>query len=540
MDKIYVFGHKKPDTDSVCSAIVLSYLKNKLGYNTEPKILGNVNTETEFVLEKFGFEKPEILNDVKLQIKDVNYFKNVNFNQNKSIYKAYKFMNEKKMSMMPIVDDNEKLVGIISMKDIAKNLIDEDYALLDTTYDNIIETIEGTEVLKYDSEIKGEIKAASYQHQTLIETVNLNENNILIVGNRNKVIEHAIEKNVKLLVLTGGATLNEEHMNLAKDNKINIISTNYDTFKTTRYISFADHVSSIALKENIVSFNENDFVTDFTEIASNTKYSNFPVVDDEMKCLGLLKLADIKDSKKKKVILVDHNESKQSADGIDEADIIEVVDHHNIGNIGTSSPISFRTMPVGCTNTILYTLFKENNIEIPKNIAGLMISAIASDTLLLKSPTTTELDKIVLEELSLISGINWEEYGLEMLQAGASLKGKTREEVLYSDFKNFQVDEHKMGIGQISTFNIDEFLSDKDNYIELINKTALNNEYEILALFVTDIIKNGSYIFFNDSANNLVSEAYDLESIEQGTYLDGVVSRKKQMVPNLMDILKRK
>lgn len=540
MDKIYVFGHKKPDTDSVCSAIVLSYLKNKLGYNTEPRVLGNINSETEYALKKFGFETPSLLNDVKLQIKDVNYFKNVNFNQKKSIYKAYKFMNEKKMSMMPIVDDDEKLIGIVSMKDIAKNLIDDDYALLDTTYDNILETVEGKKILKFNNEIKGEIKAASYQHQTLIETANLGKNNILIVGNRNKVIEHALEKNIKLLVLTGGAVLKEEHLNLAKKNKINIISTDYDTFKTTRYISFADHVSSITLKEGIVSFNESDFVTDFTEIASNTKYSNFPVVDDNMKCLGLLKLADIKEQKKKKVILVDHNEVKQSADGIDESDIIEVVDHHNIGNIGTSSPISFRTMPVGCTNTILYTLFKENNIEIPKNIAGLMISAIASDTLLLKSPTTTALDKIVLEELSDIAGIDWMEYGLEMLKAGSSLKGKTREEVLYSDFKNFQVDEHKMGIGQISTFNIDEFLSNKDNYINLINQTATNNEYDILALFVTDIIKNGSYVFYNDSAENLVREGYNLDTIEQGIYLDGVVSRKKQMVPNLMDILKRK
>ena len=222
------------------------------------------------------------------------------------------------------------------------------------------------------------------------------------------------------------------------------------------------------------------------------------------------------------------------------ADIIEVVDHHNIGNIGTSLPISFRTMPVGCTNTILYTLFQENNIEIPKNIAGLMISAICSDTLLLKSPTTTELDKIVLNELSKLSGINWKEYGLEMLKAGASLKGKTKEEVLYSDFKNFEVDEHKMGIGQISTFDINEFLESKDEYINLINNIASTNEYDILALFVTDIIKNGSYIFFNDNANDLIKEAYNLEKLEQGTYLDGVVSRKKQMLPNLIDILKRK
>ena len=540
MDKIYVFGHKKPDTDSVCSAIVLSYLKNKLGFNTEARILGDINSETAYALKKFGFKKPEILNDVKLQIKDVNYLKNINFNYMDSIFNAYKFMNKNKVSMLPIVDDNNKLYGIVSMKDIASNLIDDSYALLDTTYDNILNTIDGKEVIRFDENIKGEIRAASYQHQTLIETADLNEKNILIVGDRNKVIEHAIEKNIKLLVLTGGAKLKDEHLDLAKKNKVNVIQTNYDTFKTTRYISFADHVSSITLKDGIILFNENDFVTDFTEIASNTRYSNFPIVDDDGICLGLLKLADIKEQKKKQVILVDHNELKQSADGLNEANILEVIDHHNIGNIGTSLPISFRTMPVGCTNTILFTLFEENNVEIPKNIAGLMISAIVSDTLLLKSPTTTSLDREVLQKLSKMSGIDWEQYGYDMLKAGSSLKGKTKEEVLYSDFKNFQIDEHKMGIGQISTFNIDEFLEDKDSYIKLIDSTATNNEYDILALFVTDIIKNGSYIFYNTNAEELIKEAYNLDKIEQGLYLDGVVSRKKQMAPYLMDILKRK
>ena len=540
MEKVYVFGHKKPDTDSVTSAIVLSYLKNQIGMNTEPRVLGELNNESKFVLDYFKIKEPEILNNVKLQIKDLTYHADLNFYESDSIYNAFKFMNDNKVSVIPVIDNNDKFVGIISMKDITKNFLSDEYNKIDCSYDNLLKTIEGKEVLRFDERIKGTTITSAYQHQTFMDNVKLSNDNILIVGNRSFIIEYAIKSKIKLIIITGDNDIKDEHLKLAKENGVNIIKTSYDSFKTIKYIGFADDLSRIVLRDDIITFKEDDYVTEFTDIASKTKYSNYPVLDNENQCLGLLKLANIKDQRKKKVILVDHNEVKQSADGLNEADVIEVVDHHNIGSIDTLMPITFRTQPVGCTNTILYSLFKEYNVEIPKDIAGLMVSGIVSDTLLLKSPTTTDLDIKALNDLSKIANIDWKTYGLEMLKAGTSLKGKTKEEILYTDFKNFTVGQENMGIGQIFTFNFDELKNDSQEYIDLLTNTAKNNDYTVIALFVTDVIKNGSYVFFNEQAKELMEYAYDIKDIEQGHFLPDCVSRKKQMVPNIMEAIKQK
>lgn len=540
MEKVYVFGHKKPDTDSVTSAIVLSYLKNQLGMNTEPRVLGEINNESKYVLDHFKIEEPKLLDNVKLQINDLNYSSDLNFYETSSIFKAFKFMNENKVSVISIIDENDKFKGIVSMKDITKKFLSDEYNKIDCSYNNLLDTIEGEEILRFDDRIKGSTIVSAYQHQTFIDNVKLSNDTILIVGDRSFIIEYAIKAKIKLIIITGNNKIKEEHLELAKKNKVNIIKTSFDSFKTTKYIGFADDLSSITLTNNIITFKESDYVTEFTDIASKTKYSNYPILDNENHCLGLLKLANVKDQRKKKVILVDHNEVKQSADGLNEAEVIEVIDHHNIGSIDTLMPITFRTQPVGCTNTILYRLFKEYNIEIPKHIAGLMVSGIVSDTLLLKSPTTTDLDSEALEELSKIAEIDWKIYGLDMLKAGTSLKGKTKEEILYTDFKNFSVGSENMGIGQIFTFNFDELKADSKEYIDLLTNTAKNNEYTVIALFVTDVIKNGSYVFFNEQAKELMEYAYNIKDIEQGHFLADVVSRKKQMAPNIMEAIKQK
>lgn len=540
MEKVFVFGHKKPDTDSVTSAIVLSYLKNKLGMDTEPRVLGELNNESKYVLDYFKIKEPKILDNVKLQIKDLTYHTDINFYESDSIYNAFKFMNENKISVLPIIDKYDKFKGIISMKDITKNFLSDNYNKVDCSYDNLLKTIEGKEVLRFDERIKGSTIVSAYQHQTFMDNVKLTNDTILIVGDRSFIIEYAIKSKIKLIIITGNNDIKEEHLKLAKENKVNIIKTSYDSFKTIKYIGFADDLSRITLTNDIITFKEDGYVTEFTDIASKTKYSNYPVLDNENHCLGLLKLANVKDQKKKKVILVDHNEVKQSADGLNEADVIEVVDHHNIGSIDTLMPITFRTQPVGCTNTILYSLFHEYNVEIPKHIAGLMVSGIVSDTLLLKSPTTTDLDIKALDELSKIAKIDWKTYGLNMLKAGTSLKGKTKEEILYTDFKNFTVGSENMGIGQIFTFNFDELKADSKEYIDLLTNTAKNNDYAVIALFITDVIKNGSYVFFNEQAKELMEYAYDIKDIEQGYFLPDVVSRKKQMVPNIMNAIQQK
>ena len=489
MDKIFVFGHKKPDTDSVTAAISLSYLKNQLGYNTVPAVLGDISNETNFVLDYFKVEVPNYLNDVKLQIKDLNYNKTNFISQTASLLETFNYMNENMVTNLPVVDNEFNFLGTASMKDIARDMISGNQEQIKSYYGNIIETLQGEAILKFDDLIEGNILVASYKSSTFIERVELNNESIIIVGDRHAILEHAINKKVKLIILTGNSKIDEELVKLAED---------------------------------------------FIDVANKTKFSNFPVVDKNGKCLGLLKLADTADKNRKKVILVDHNEYEQSVDGLEEAEIVEIVDHHKIGSIGTSTPINFRNMPVGSTNTILYMLYKENNVDIPANIAGLMMSGIISDTLLFASPTTTDIDKETVRALAEIANVDYNKYGMEMFKAGSSLKGKSEEEIFYTDFKNFTVEGKKVGVSQISTVSVSDITENEAAYRKLINDIAENNDYHILALFVTDILTNGSYIYYNDSAHEILDNCFGAD-LKQGKYLEGVVSRKKQVIPVIMD-----
>lgn len=540
MEKIFVFGHKNPDTDSVCASICLSYLKNKLGENTEPRVLGTLNKESKFVLDYFKIKEPEFLNDVKVQIQNMHYEKDAMIEEHQSIYKTYKNLMEHGYTGLPLVDYKNKLTGYVNVKEISKYLIDGDLTYLNTNYTNILETLQAKSILQFDDQIEGKILAATYKSETFINEITLNKNDILIVGNRYKIMEYAVTSGIQLLIMINNIELPKELLEIAKKNKVNVVSVPIDTYECANMLKLCNYVKLININPEPISFSVYDYRNDFIEITNKYGHTNYPIVNRENECLGMIRLIDQNTFSKKKVILVDHNQSSQSVDGIEEADIMEVVDHHNLGTIGTSIPINFRSMPVGCTCTLLYKLFEEANVEIPKDIAGLMLSAILSDTLLFKSPTTTETDKIVVKALSEIAGIDYEKYGMEMLKAGASLKGKSKEEVLNMDFKNFTIGEKKVGIGQVFILDIDEINQDKQGYIDLINNTAENKEYDVITLFATDIIKNGSYIYFNDNAKNILENGFHTENLEQGHYLDGMVSRKKQMLPNIMEEIEKK
>lgn len=539
-NKLYIFGHKKPDTDSITSAIALANLKNELGIKAEARVLGNPNNETKYVLEYFNIKCPRYLNDVKNKIKDLDFLKGYCAHEDDSMYQGFEYMNENIIGTLPIVDNDNKFLGLVSLKDIAKYQFNGDISSLCTSYKNIIETLDAEEILKFDEEIKGNIIVASYRSATFIDTVSLNENSILIVGDRYSIIEYAIKAKIKLIIVTGNKIIDQKLIELAKQNNVNIISSKENTFVTSRKIGMANYLKTIIYKDSIVTIEYKDDVNDFVDLTKKYKYSNYPVLTEDQKYVGLVRLADITSTTKKQVVLVDHNEATQSVDGLEDAEIVEIVDHHKIGTLGTTVPINFRNMPVGSTNTIVTLLYKENNVEITKEIAGLMLSGIISDTLLFKSPTTTELDKEIGKELATIADVDINEYGMNMLKAGSSLKGKTKEEILYMDFKNFTINDKKVGIGQITTLNIDEIMEEKDEYIKLINEVATNNDYYIVGLFATDIIKNGSYMFYNDSADDVLDNCFGVEDIYQGYYLDGVVSRKKQIIPNIMNELEKK
>lgn len=539
-ERVFVFGHKKPDTDSITGAIALAHLKKELGMNAEARVLGTPNNETQFVLNYFNIQTPRYLNDVKTKIRDIEFLKDFSAKTTDSMYAGFNTMNEQEIGAIPLIDENNKLAGMVSLKDIAKGQFSGEITTLCTSYTNIIETLNAKEILKYNDVIEGKLVIASYRSATFIETVDLDSNSILIVGDRYSIIEYAILKKVKMIILTGNNILNAELLEEAKQNKINIVYTADDTFATSRKIGMTNYLKNIMTDQDIITINMRDYINDFIDLSKKYKYSNYPVVNDNNEYVGLIRLSDVTDVTKRKVILVDHNEITQSVDGLEEAEVIEIVDHHKIGTMGTSLPISFRNMPLGSSNTIIYLLYKENNIEIPKDIAGLMLSGIISDTLLFKSPTTTQIDIDTAHSLANIAGLDIESYGLAMLKAGSSLKGKTKEEILYTDFKNFTIDDKKIGIGQITTFNIDEILKDKEAYINLINDIASNNDYYIVALFATDIIKNGSYMLYNDSASDVLDNCFDIKDIYQGYYLDGCVSRKKQIIPKIMNTLEKK
>lgn len=536
MEKTFIFGHKKPDSDSVMSAIGLSYLKNQVGECTEPRILGTVNKETKYALNYFGLKEPEYLNDVKLQLKDVNYHKGFYIRDTDSVYDGYQKMLKEGLTGIPVVKDNKQFLGLITIKDLSHIVVNANFEELYTSYQNIIKVLKGEEILKFDSEINGKIMVAAYRSTTFINTVPLTKEDILIVGDRHSVIEYAVESGVKLVVLSGDSEIKDKHIEIARKNKVNIIRTPYDSYHITRMIPLTNYIRTMIRSYNPIKFEETEFVDTVLDVNNKLKHTNYPVVNKKNQCLGLLKIIDLNEKRPKNVILVDHNEKLQSVEGLEEANILEIFDHHNLGSITTSAPINFRNMAVGSTCTIVYTLYKERNVNLPREIAGALLSGILSDTLILKSPTATPRDVEAVEELARIAGVDYQVYGMDMLKAGTSLEGMSKEDVLYNDFKLYTINEKTFAIGQFFTMNFDEMKKELDEYVATLDEVAEANNYDFVALYVTDIIKNGSYVIFNTKGQEVVDVCYGKENIPEGYFVENCVSRKKHVVPLIMEI----
>lgn len=538
MKTTYVFGHRNPDTDSVCSAISFSYLKNQLGDNTSPRVLGHINKESAFVLNHFGVKEPGYLNNVKVQLRDVSYGKGLMLDAFASIKEVVDFMQDNHCTAVPIVDKNKKLISLITLKEIAMMFIENSKNHLHTSYEHILKSVNGREILRFAEEFNGDTLAGSYQSQTFIEKAVLKESDILIVGDRYKVLQHGISSKVSLIVLTNNCDLDEELLNLAKTNKVSVISSSLDTYNTCTQIALSNYVTTILVNQNPSVVHDLDYLTDFVADATKLGHTNYPILNKKNECLGVIRVTDIGNFEKKQVILVDHNNLEQSVPGIDEASIVEIIDHHNLGAIGTAIPINVRCMPVGCTCTILYQLYQEKNVAMPKDIAGLMLSAILSDTLILKSPTTTESDRIAVKALASICEEDYETYGYEMLKAGSSVEGLEAEDIIYQDFKSYKVGNESLGISQVITMDFDSIKEHLQEYIDKLNEIA-KGDYSTVTLFITDIIKNGSYVLFNDDSKHIVEDSFGISNLEQGTFIPDLVSRKKQMLPKIMESLER-
>lgn len=532
----FIFGHKNPDTDTVCSSIALSYLKNELGGKTIPKVLGNINEETKFVLNYFNIPVPNYLNDVRVRIKNIKYDKKAYINENSSINEAFKLMQKQNITAIPLIDEKKKLTGYVTLKEIARYLINGNKEMVLTTLDNIIETLDAKVIVKNDDVINGNILIAGLQDKTFQKEVDLSTNDILIVGDRYKILEYAISCKVKLIILPLNIELDKKILSKAERNNVNIIASAFNSYQIANKIILSNFIKSINTNKNPITVYNDDYFTDFKTMTHKVNHTNYPIINNKNECLGLIRLTGPNEYEKQKVILVDHNNLAQSVDGIEEADILEIIDHHNLGAIGTTVPINFRSKPVGCTSTMIYDMFIENKVTIPKNIAGIMLSAILSDTLLLTSPTTTEDDRFVAVKLASIAKVDIDKYGTEMLKAASSIAGKSVEELIKMDFKSFVVGSKNLGIGQIMTMDFEGVKEKITEFVNKLNEMA-NTNYSNVAIFVTDIIKNGSYVIYDEKSEGIIAESFGIKNIYQGVFLPKLVSRKKQILPSILNTI---
>lgn len=539
--KVFVIGHKNPDTDSICSAIAYAALKNKTDEGVfVPKRAGEVNNETKYVLDFFDVETPEFIGHVGTQVKDVEIKPTPSLNEGISLKNAWNKMRDLRESTMPIVNDGV-LEGIISVKDIATANMDiyetRILAISHTKYTNVLDAIDGTMIVGDSEEeiTKGKILIGAANPDLLENYVE--DGDMLLTGNRFENQLCGIEMNAGCIVVCTGAPISKTIQKLAKENNCKIISTPHDTLMVARLISQSAPVRYFMKKDHLITFSREDFISDIRDTLAKIRHRDFPVLDRDGKYCGMLSRRSLLNMDNKKIILVDHNEKGQAVDGIDEAEILEIIDHHRLGSMETALPVFFRNQPVGCTGTIIYDLYQENNVEVDKKIAGLLCSAIISDTLMFRSPTCTPKDKKAAEELAKIAGIEIQEHAEKMFRAGSSLADKTPEEIFYQDFKKFSGNDKNFGAGQISSM-------DKTELEQLRPKIAAYmegavKEGEMLFFLLTNILTESSdLVFAGEGAKELVETAFG-EPEENWVHVPGLVSRKKQFVPSVLHVLQQ-
>lgn len=536
-DTIYIVGHRNPDTDSICSAIAYSELKKKLGHEAVAARLGDINKETEFILNYFNIPVPEYLHTVKTQVGDLNIDRVIPVSPDVSIKTAWTLMKKNNVKTLPVVDDNERLLGIATLSDVTSKYMDtlenNIISASRTPLRNIIETLNAKIVFGKHEDFKtsGNVVVAALSPEQMKPYIS--NGDIVIVGNRSDTQKTAMELGANCLIITGGYDIEDEIKEIAKGCGSVILSTPYDTFATARLINQSIPIRHVMTTENLIVFNIDDFIDEIKDKMLQTRYRSYPVVDDTNKIIGFISRYHLISQKKKRIILMDHNEKVQSVNGIEEADVLEIIDHHRIADVQTGRPIYFRNEPVGSTSTIVANMYFENGIRPQKNIAGILCAAILSDTLIFKSPTCTYIDIMTSERLAEIAEINTEEFALSMFKAGSSLQDKTPEDIFYQDFKEFTLGKYKLGIGQVSTVGTENIQEIKDTMLDYMKTVYKNNSYNLVMIMLTDVLKEGSELLYVGEHKELLAKAFNVQPGESSVYLPGVVSRKKQVVPPL-------
>lgn len=543
-NKIYVVGHKNPDTDSICSAIAYAALKKELtGKHYVARRAGRLNEETQYVLEYFGVEVPKLLSDLRVQVRDVDLRRAENLNGSVSIKTAWAQMKELNIKTLPI-GRNNKLEGLITVGDIARSYMDvydsNILARSKTQYRNIASTIDGKIISgnEHSYVSKGKVAIAASSRQLMSDFVD--EDDLVILGDRIEAQQLAIDINVSCMVVCGDARIPNEILKQAKEKEIVVIASPHDTFTVARLINQSIPVRHFMTKDELITFYPKDYVDDVKEVMARKKYRDFPVVDINGDFQGFISRRRLLNCRKKQVILVDHNEESQAVDGIEQADVLEIIDHHRLNSIQTIGPVVFRNQPVGCTATIIYQMYQEYNKPVNPVIAGLLCSAIISDTLLFRSPTCTLLDEDAAKELAEIAGINMEELAQSMFKAGSNLQGKSAEEICFLDFKQFTVNDTVFGVGQVNSMSAKELTEIKTQIESELDKIRQNHRLDMIFFMLTNIMTESSELLcVGPEAREKAISAFDLNGKSDTLYLKGVVSRKKQLVPAIVEALQQ-
>ena len=543
-EKVYVIGHKNPDTDSICSAIAYADLRQKVtGQVHEAKRAGHVNDETAYVLDRFGVEAPKLLTDVRLQVRDLDIHEMPGLKPNASIRDTWERMRQEQAKTLPIVKDDE-LVGVVSTGDIAKSYMDVyDSDILTkarTQNRNIIKTLDGTMITgnEHGYFMRGKVAIGASSPNLMEEFIE--KDDLVILGDREEAQACAVNIDASCMVICKDAEVSPKLIQKAKEQSIVIIQTPYDTFTTARLINQSIPVKFYMTSGPLTMFRMNDYVDDIKDIMAKKRFRDFPILDRHGRFKGFISRRRFLGASKKKVILVDHNERSQAVDGIEEAEIIEIIDHHRLGDIETVSPITFRNQPVGCTATIINQMYEENEIEVPREIAGLLCGAIISDTLLFRSPTCTPLDERTAKKLAKISDIDLEQMAQEMFNAGSNLKGKSAEDICFQDFKQFTVNDTIFGVGQITSMSKEELAAIRDMMTEHLPKVLEAHNLNMIYFMLTDILAESTELLcVGTGARGIALSAFDLPDNAKSLILKGVVSRKKQLIPVLVETMQQ-
>ena len=544
-EEIHVIGHINPDTDSVCSAIAYAAFKRQMtGKNYTAKRAGQINSETRFVLQKFGVPEPEYLSDVRTQVFDIDVVQVPGVGSDISLKRAWEIMKEGGLATLPVVCKNGQLEGLITIEDIAKSYMDVyDSCIIakaETPFRNLIETLEGEMIVGDPDEIiqSGKCLIAA-ANPDLMENY-IEKDDIVILGNRYESQLCAIEMGAKCIIVCDGSLVSFTIKKLAESKGCFIIKTPYDTYTATRLVNQSMPIRYFMKQKALITFQRNDYVDDIRETMAKKRYRDFPIMDLNGSYYGMISRRSLLGARKKRLVLVDHNEVTQAVDGLDEAEVLEVIDHHRIGSLETMNPVYFRNQPLGCTATIIYQMYREQELEISREIAGLLCSAILSDTLIFRSPTCTETDKKAAYALAQIAGIEPESYAAEMFAAGSNLSAKTPEEIFYQDFPKVVVNDVSFGVGQINSMTQKDLEDVRERMIPYMEKALTAHSIPMLFFMLTDILQGTTELLCaGNGAKELALEAFHLKDDTDQIILENTVSRKKQLIPALMQAIQQ-